>query len=122
MLLGTITLFIITLTIISIVGTKARARFLICLRDYEPDVYDQLGSPRIWISTSFSRGVKTMRLVFAKNKELGNQAEAARHYYRRVTTAVLIALFLNLIIPLGLNSTLPYGAHCVSISGKYIKT
>ncbi|MFC1857650.1 hypothetical protein ACFL9U_06420 [Thermodesulfobacteriota bacterium] len=95
MWLGPLLLFLVTLVVATVVGTRARARFLVLLRDRHAEIYDQLGRPPVWISTSFLRGVRTQRLVFSKKSELCGEAEAARRYSRQVTVTVIVAFLVE---------------------------
>lgn len=95
MWLGPLLLFIATVVVAAFVGTRARARFLMLLLDRHPEIYDQLGSPPIWVSTSFLRGVMTQRLVFSKKTELCEEAEGARRHLCRVTVMVIVALLVD---------------------------
>ena len=95
MWLGPLLLFLVTLVAAAVVGTRARASFLLLLRDRHSQIYDQLGRPPVWISTSFLRGVRTQRLVFSKKSELYGEAEDARRYLRRVTVVVIVAFLVE---------------------------
>ena len=91
--LGPLLLFLATVVVAAVVGTKAKARFLILLRDRHPEIYRRLGSPPIFVSTSLPRGLRTQKLIFSKNPELCEEAEEARRHLRRVTVVVVGALF-----------------------------
>jgi len=93
--LWTLLLFLAAVVIAAVVGTKAKARFLILLRDQHPEIYSQLGSPPIFISTSLPRGIRTQRLIFSQKPELCREAEDARRHLRRVTVVVVGALFVE---------------------------
>ena len=95
MWLGPLLLFLGTVGGAAVVGTTARARFLVLLRDCHPEIYDQLGRPPIWVSTSFLRGARTQRLVFSKKPELCGEAEGGRRHLRRVTVVVIVALLVE---------------------------
>ena len=96
--LGPLFLFFATVVVAAVVGTKAKARFLILLRDRHPEIYHQLGSPPIWISTSLLRGLKTQKLIFSKNPELCGEAEYARRHLRQVSVLVVGALFFETVL------------------------
>jgi len=92
MCVAALLLFLGTVAVAAVFGSRARARFLMLLRDRHPDLYEQLGSPPIWVSTSLLRGLRVQRLVFSEEPKLCAEAEAARGHLRRVTVAVIAAL------------------------------
>jgi len=86
-------LFVSSLTVIAIVGSKSNARFIILVRERHPDLYQALGSPSPWANTSLRDGIRWQRMVFSKKLTLSDEAEAARIYHRRLTIVILLVLF-----------------------------
>ena len=89
-----LTLFIVTVILSAVYGSKPKANFVMLLRDRHPDLYRQLGRPRVWVNTSFSQGVKMQKLVFSKKPVLCMEAESTRTFLRRVTIVVITALVI----------------------------
>lgn len=90
--------FVSTVVLSAVFGTQAKARFIRQLRAAHPDVFEQLGSPGIWVVKSMAQGVAIQRLVFAGQPVLAGPAESARTELRRVTILVVVALLANCIV------------------------
>ena len=92
MSVGALLLFLGTVAVAAVLGSRAKARFLTLLRDRHPEGYERLGSPPIWVNTLLLRGLRMQRLVFSDEPRLSHEAQAARQRLRRVTVVVVVAL------------------------------
>ncbi|MFC1569305.1 hypothetical protein ACFL4L_03655 [bacterium] len=100
MWLNSLFLFLITLAIATVVGTRIRARFLMLLRNNHPELYHQLGNPPIWISTSLIRSIKTQNLIFSRTASLCAEVENARQQFRLMTVIITVVLLLESVLML----------------------